>query len=272
MLYADYQRAAQSILPRLPEDNWPIGLILGSGLGELGEKLAGPIEIPYKDIPGFAVSSAPGHRGILIAGELAGRRVLCMQGRLHRYEGYSFAQVAFPVRVLRLLGVQTLLVTNAAGGINTAYAVGDIMVIADHINFMGGNPLAGLHEPAFGERFFDMGTAYTPALRELAHLCAQKLGMSLREGVYLAVTGPSYETPAEIRAFRVLGADAVGMSTVPEVLAARHCGMDVLGLSLIANPAAGVTDAVLSGEEVIAIGQAKAKEMEALVTAIVQGI
>ena len=272
MQLTDYQVAARYVRARLPLPTCPIAIILGSGLGELGERLADAIEIPYADIPGFTRSTAPGHRGMLLAGELAGRPVLCMQGRLHRYEGHGFAQVTFPVRVLRLLGVQTLLVTNAAGGINTGYAVGDIMVIADHINLMGGNPLAGLHEPVFGERFFDMGTAYTPALRSLAHASAQRLGMRLREGVYIAVTGPSYETPAEIRAFRALGADAVGMSTVPEVIAARHCGMDILGLSLITNLAAGVTDAVLSGEEVIAIGRAKAREMEALVTEIVQGV
>jgi len=272
MQLTDYQTAADYLRTRLPGKDYPIGLILGSGLGELGEKLANPIAIPYADIPGFAVSGAPGHLGLLIAGELAGRPVLCMQGRLHHYEGHDFAHITFPVRVLRLLGVETLLVTNAAGGINTGYSVGDIMVIADHINLMGGNPLAGLHEPAFGERFFDMGTAYTPALRRLAQASAEKLGMSLREGVYIAVTGPSYETPAEIRAFRILGADAVGMSTVPEVIAARHCGMDILGLSLITNLAAGVTDAVLSGEEVIAIGRAKAREMEALVTEIIKEI
>ena len=270
MQLSDYQAAADYLRPLLSGKTYPIGIILGSGLGELGEKLANVTQIPYADIPGFASSGAPGHKGMLLAGELAGQPVLCMQGRLHRYEGHEFAQVTFPVRTLRLLGVRTLLVTNAAGGINTGYAVGDIMVIADHINLMGGNPLAGLHEPAFGERFFDMGTAYTPALHALAHACAARLGMALREGVYIAVTGPSYETPAEIRAFRTLGADAVGMSTVPEVIAARHCGMDILGLSLITNMAAGVTDAVLFGEEVIAIGRAKAREMEALVTEIVK--
>jgi len=269
MQYNDYETAAQYLRARLPEENYSIAIILGSGLGGLGDSLANAVAIPYAGIPGFAASGAPGHRGMLIAGELAGRQVLCMQGRLHRYEGHDFAQVTFPVRVLRLLGVRTLLVTNAAGGINTGYAVGDVMVIVDHINLMGGNPLAGLHEPSFGERFFDMGTAYTPALRELAHTCAVRLGQSLREGVYIAVTGPSYETPAEIRAFRTLGADAVGMSTVPEVICARHCGMDILGLSLITNLAAGVTDTVLSGGEVIAIGKAKAKEMEALVTEII---
>ncbi|MDR2687940.1 MAG: purine-nucleoside phosphorylase [Oscillospiraceae bacterium] len=270
--FSDYQRAASYLRPLLPLPSYPLAIVLGSGLGELGDKLTGPVAIPYAAIPGFAQSGAPGHRGVLLAGELAGRGVLCMQGRLHRYEGHGFAQVTFPVRVLRLLGVETLLVTNAAGGINAGYAVGDVMVIADHINLMGGNPLAGLHEPAFGERFFDMGAAYAPVLRKLAHACAARLGMSLREGVYVAVTGPSYETPAEIRAFRALGADAVGMSTVPEVICARHCGMDILGLSLITNMAAGVTDAVLSGEEVIAIGRAKAREMESLVTEIVKEI
>ena len=272
MQYADYEQAAEYIRTCLPADDYPIGIILGSGLGGLGEKLADVTAIPYSDIPGFAVSGAPGHRGMLLAGELAGRPVLCMQGRLHRYEGHSFESVVLPVRVLRLLGVRTLIVTNAAGGINTAFAVGDIMVIEDHINLMGGNPLAGLYLPELGERFFDMGTAYTPALRELAMQTAQGLGYSLLRGIYVAVTGPSYETPAEIRAFRILGADAVGMSTVPEVIAARHCGMDILGLSLITNHAAGVTDAVLSGEEVLEIGRAKAKEMETLVMGIIAKI
>jgi purine-nucleoside phosphorylase len=269
MRYADYQRAADYIREKLPPGAYAAGIILGSGLGGLGEKLNGATAIPYGGIPGFAVSGAPGHRGLLLAGELAGRRVLCMQGRLHRYEGHSYESVVFPVRVLRLLGVRTLVVTNAAGGINTGFAVGDIMAIEDHINLMGGNPLAGLYLPELGERFFDMGTAYTPALRELAMQCAQDLGFPLRRGVYLAVTGPSYETPAEIRAFRALGADAVGMSTVPEVIAARHCGMEILGLSLITNLAAGVTDAVLSGEEVLETGRARAGEMEALVTGVV---
>ena len=268
-----YFEAAQYIKNQVPSfAPVEIGVILGSGLGGLGDKLRDVTAIPYSEIPGFAVSTAPGHKGQLLLGTLGGRRVACMQGRLHRYEGHAFADIILPVRVLRLLGVKTLIVTNAAGGINFDYAVGDIMIIADHINLMGGNPLVGQHDPAFGERFFDMGTAYTPALRELAKDCAARLGMSLQEGVYVAVTGPSYETPAEIRAFRGMGADAVGMSTVPEVLAARHCGMDILGLSLITNAAAGVTDAVLSGEEVIAIGQAKAREMEALVTEIVRGI
>ncbi|MDR0530933.1 MAG: purine-nucleoside phosphorylase [Oscillospiraceae bacterium] len=269
MQYQEYLAAAQAIKNKLPGGEWPLGIILGSGLGELGERLERAAAVPYGDIPGFRCSGAPGHKGRLLAGELAGRRVLCMQGRLHLYEGYSPAEVTFPVRVLRLLGVRTLIVTNAAGGIHTDFAVGDVMVIRDHINLMGGNPLAGLYLPEFGERFFDMGEAYAPALRALAHEAAAGQGLALREGVYCAVMGPSYETPAEIRAFRALGADAVGMSTVPEVIAARGCGMRVLGLSLITNMAAGVTGAALSGEEVLETGRRKAREMEALVAGIV---
>jgi len=265
-----YALAAEYIQSRLPSPApISIGIILGSGLGALGEQLGNATAIPYSDIPGWASSSAPGHEGRLIAGELSGQRVMCMQGRLHRYEGHDFSAITFPMRVMHSLGVRTLIVTNAAGGINFDYAVGDIMLINDHINLMGGNPLIGPNADDFGERFFDMGTTYTPALRVLAHNCAAKLGMNLRKGVYVAVTGPSYETPAEIRAFRALGADAVGMSTVPEVIAARHCGMDILGLSLITNHAAGVKDEVLCGGEVIAIGQLKAKEMQALVTKII---
>ena len=246
-----------------------IGIILGSGLGALGDQLENAVAIPYEDIPGWASSSAPGHSGRLVIGELSGKRVLCMQGRLHFYEGHPFSAVTFPLRVMHNLGVRTLIVTNAAGGINFDYSVGDIMLITDHINFMGGNPMVGKNDDHFGERFFDMGTAYTPALRKLAKICAASLNMNLHEGVYVAVTGPSYETPAEIRAFRAMGADAVGMSTVPEVIAARHCGMDILGLSLITNHAAGVKDEVLGHEEVMEVGQMKAKEMQALVGEVI---
>jgi len=235
----NYQPAIDYIKSLSPEPV-QIAIILGSGLGALGDKLEHAVAIPYEDIPGWANSTAPGHSGRLIIGMLGGKRVLCMQGRLHFYEGHPLSAVAFPIRVMHSLGVRTLIVTNAAGGINFDYAVGDIMLITDHINFMDSNPMIGKNDDTFGERFFDMGTAYTPALRKLGQTCAKKLNMHLHEGVYVAVTGPSYETPAEIRAFRALGADAVGMSTVPEVIAARHCGMDILGLSLITNHAAGV--------------------------------
>ena len=268
-----YQPAIDYIRTRLPSpEPIPIGIILGSGLGGLGEQLRNATAVPYGDIPGWAASSAPGHAGKLIVGELGGQRVLCMQGRLHLYEGHPFGAITFPLRVMHGLGVRTLIVTNAAGGINVEYSIGDMMLISDHINLMGSNPMIGPNDDRFGERFFDMGTAYTPALRDLAKQCAANLHMHLHEGVYIAVTGPSYETPAEIRAFRALGADAVGMSTAPEVIAARHCGMDVLGLSLITNMAAGVTDAVLSGDEVIEIGQLMAREMQTLVTEIVGGL
>ncbi|MDR1927754.1 MAG: purine-nucleoside phosphorylase [Oscillospiraceae bacterium] len=274
-MLAAYQEAAETVFARLPQrEDFSAGLILGSGLGSLGERLTDVTRIPYGEIPGFALSTAPGHSGCLLAGTLGGKRVLCMQGRHHRYEGCSFAQIIFPIRVLALMGVKTLLVTNAAGGIDPDYSVGNLMLIADHINLMGGNPLAGLHCPALGERFFDMTAAYAPSLRRLAKERARAMGIALREGVYLAVTGPSYETPAEIRAFRLLGASAVGMSTVPEVTAARHCGMRVLGCSVITNMAAGITDAPLTGEEVLETGrriQTLAPLMESILAALPEG-
>lgn len=266
-----YQTAVDYIKNISPEPV-RIAIILGSGLGGLADKLTDAVAIPYEDIPGFVSSTAPGHNGRLVIGTLGGKRVLCMQGRLHLYEGYPFGAITFPLRVFKLLGVQTLVVTNAAGGINTGYNVGDFMLITDHINLMGSNPMIGKNDDNFGLRFFDMGTAYTPALRELALRCAGELDLHLHQGVYIGVTGPSYETPAEIRAFRAWGADAVGMSTVPEVIAARHCGMDVLGLSLITNMAAGVLDEVLGHDEVMEIGQLKAKDMQRLVGEIIANI
>ena len=265
--------AAEYIRQYLPKGfHARVGIVLGSGLGRLGEALTDAVALPYADIPGFASATAPGHRGCLLAGRLAGQDVLCLQGRFHRYEGHAFADIVFPIRVLRLLGVDTLLVTNAAGGINTGYAVGDLMLIADHINLMGGNPLIGPNPDAFGERFFDMGTAYTPALRALARTCAAEQGLCLREGVYIAVTGPSYETPAEIRAFRLFGADAVGMSTVPETLAARHSGMRVLGLSCITNMAAGVLDQPLNHGEVMETGARVKNTFERLLCGVIEAI
>ena len=249
-----------------------IGLVLGSGLGPLADAIESPATIDYKDIPGFAVSTAPSHRGRLVGGMLSGKKVLCMQGRLHLYEGHSISDVVFPIKVMHAMGIETLIVTNAAGGINTGFSVGDIMVIADHINFMGQNPLIGPHDPSLGPRFNDMTTAYTPSLRKLAHDTAKQLGLSLREGVYLGCLGPSFETPAEIRAFRTLGADAVGMSTVPEVIMAANCSMRVLGLSLITNMAAGVTAGPVSGDEVNEVGDRMSTVMQRLVSALIKGI
>jgi purine-nucleoside phosphorylase len=196
-------------------------------------------------------STAPGHKGQFVFGTLSGKRVAAMQGRVHTYEGYSFEEVTFAVRVLKLLGAGTLIVTNACGAVNLDYHVGDIMVINDHIKLTGQCPLTGQNMPEFGVRFPDMSKTYTPALRDLAIKSAAALGQTLRDGVYMFFTGPQYETPAEIRAARVLGADTVGMSTVPEVIAARHAGMDILGFSLISNMAAGVLDQPLSEQEVL---------------------
>ena len=242
-----------------------IGLILGSGLGGLAERMDAPQALDYKDIPGFLSSTAPGHAGRLVFGSLSGRPVVCMQGRFHLYEGYDVKDIVFPIRVMKLLGVETLILTNAAGGINIDYNVGDLMVINDHINFTGENPLVGANDPIFGTRFPDMSKAYDPALRELVKEAVCGVDIRLREGVYLACKGPSYETPAEIRAFRIWGADAVGMSTVPEVIAANHCGMKVLALSLITNMAAGVLDKPLTEQEVIEIGNKKSGELQKLV-------
>ena len=249
-----------------------VAIVLGSGLGELAQAVEQPVIIDYKDIPGFAKSTAPSHAGRLVCGRLAGKDVMCMQGRLHLYEGHPIADVVFPIKVMHALSIKTLIVTNAAGGINTGFSVGDIMVISDHINFMGQNPLVGPHDKSLGPRFNDMTTAYDVSLRALAHKKAGEMGLSLREGVYLGCLGPSFETPAEIRAFRTLGADAVGMSTVPEVIVAKNCSMRVLGLSLITNMAAGVLNRPLSGDEVNAVGDEMSPVMQKLVSAIISDI
>lgn len=252
-------------LPTAPQ----VGLVLGSGLGGLADRLENPVYIPYSEIPGFVVSTAPGHAGRFVAGQLAGKQVLCMQGRLHFYEGHSMEDIVFPVRVMKELGIEALILTNAAGGVNLEFSVGDLMIIEDHINFMGRNPLTGPNDEEVGPRFCDMTFAYTPALRELALKVAAEQGVAVRTGVYLGYMGPSYETPAEIRAFRTLGADAVGMSTVPEVIAASHCGLPVLAISLITNMAAGIEKKKLSGDEVIAIADRRAQVLQDLVQGVV---
>lgn len=261
-------KAVEFIKTKITGD-FEIGIILGSGLGTLGEKIENPQFVDYKDIPNFPVSTAPGHVGRFVFGTLNGKKVMCMQGRIHLYEGYEVQNVVMPIRVMKMMGVKKLIVTNAAGGINESFSVGDIMVITDHINFTGKNCLMGKNDDAFGCRFPDMSFAYAPKLREIAFNCAEKLGMKLREGVYIGCTGPSYETPAEIRAFRVLGADTVGMSTVQEVIAANHCGIDVLGFSLVSNKAAGLSGERLTEEEVLTIGRQKSEEMQKLITEIV---
>lgn len=232
-----------------------IGIILGSGLGEYVEALENPKVLPYAEIPEFPASTVPGHAGEWHAGTLHGKRAAMMRGRFHFYEGYSLQDVTLPVRVMQTLGVRTLIVTNAAGGVNTGFAPGDLMVISDFINMTGANPLFGPNMDAFGPRFPDMSKAFDPALRALAHRCAQSRGITLREGVYAQMTGPCYETPAEIRMLRVLGADAVGMSTVPETIIARHGGQRVLGISCITNMAAGILDQPLNHAEVMQTGE-----------------
>ena len=252
-------------LPAAPE----LALVLGSGLGGLADQIEAPVYIPYSEIPHFPVSTAPGHAGRFVYGTLAGRRVLCMQGRFHYYEGHDMAAIALPVRVLKALGCRALVLTNAAGGVNWDFAVGDFMLITDHINFMGANPLRGENDEAIGPRFCDMTQVYAPALQQVARQVAAAQGLALKEGVYLGYMGPSFETPAEIRAFRTLGADAVGMSTVPEAIAAAHCGLPVLGVSLITNMAAGMAGKRLSGEEVIEIADRRGPVFQAYIRAVV---
>ncbi|WP_141433400.1 purine-nucleoside phosphorylase [Bacillus sp. 03113] len=228
-----------------------IGLILGSGLGILADEIEEAVKIPYHEIPDFPVSTVEGHAGQLVFGKLSGMNVVAMQGRFHFYEGYTLEKVTFPVRVMKELGVNTLIVTNAAGGVNESFKPGDLMIISDHINNMGTSPLIGPNDSRFGVRFPDLSEAYSKELRMLAKEVANTLAIKVQEGVYVGNTGPAYETPAEIRMLRVVGADAVGMSTVPEVIVARHSGIEVLGISCISNMAAGILDQPLNHEEVI---------------------
>ncbi|KJS82730.1 MAG: purine nucleoside phosphorylase [Peptococcaceae bacterium BICA1-8] len=249
-----------------------IGLILGSGLGVLAEEITNPVFLPYQDIPGFPVSTVEGHAGRLVTGELAGVPVLTMQGRFHYYEGYEMDKVTFPIRVMQGLGIKQLLVTNAAGGINLSFEPGSIMIITDHINLMGTNPLIGSNRDDFGPRFPDMTLAYCPQLQRVVKTVAQDLQITVKEGVYVGVTGPSYETPAEIRYLRAIGADAVGMSTVPEVIIANHGGMSVLGISCITNMAAGVTGQRLNHNEVIETANKVRENLRLLLLGIINNL
>ena len=268
---ADYIRTAADLTPH-------IGIILGSGLGNFAEHIHDATRIPYAEIPHFPTSTVQGHSGHLVIGTIAGVPVAVMQGRVHAYEGYPLSQVTFPTRVLGLLGCKTLIVTNAAGGVNTRYKQGLLVAISDHINLTGTNAALGPNEPRFaslpgaGQRFFDMSAAYSPRLRALAVAEAARQGFQLAEGVYLAVLGPSFETPAEIRAFRTLGADLVGMSTVHEVIVARHMGLEVLGISLVTNMAAGVRDEIIQHEDVMDVGRRAESQFTSLLTAIIPKI
>jgi purine-nucleoside phosphorylase len=232
-----------------------IGLVLGSGLGAFAKSLEGAVAIPFGEIPHFPTSTAIGHRGELVLGRSQGVPLAVMAGRVHLYEGYSSAQVAFPVRVLARAGVKTLILTNAAGGVNVNYKPGELVVLEDHINLTGHNPLIGPNEDELGLRFPDMTDVYDPALREVAEKACWKAGVPVRKGVYLGLTGPSYETPAEIRMARALGADVVGMSTVLEAIAARHMGLRCLGISCVTNMAAGVLKKKIHHQEVLDVGE-----------------
>lgn len=245
-------------------------IVLGSGLGKLADVIGDAVYCDYNDLPHFKKGLAPGHRGRLVLGYLGEKAVMCMQGRLHFYEGHTLEDVTYPIRVMAHFGIKNVILSNAAGGINKAFSVGDLMLITDHINFMGHNPLIGTNEAEFGPRFPDMTYAYDRHLAKLARETAKDLDIPLQEGVYLACAGPSYETPAEIRAFRLLGADAVGMSTVPEVIVANHSGMNVLAMSCISNMAAGILEKRLTEEEVLAAGEQVSTKFGQLVTAIVQ--
>lgn len=247
-----------------------IGLILGSGLGGFADLFQEKQVILYRDIPGFSSTSVSGHAGELALCSDRGVEVAIMNGRFHYYEGISPDKIAIPVRALKLLGVDTLIVTNAAGGINEKFCRGDLMLITDHINFAGVNPLIGKNDDQMGPRFADMSAAYSPELQVLAEETAGELGIELKKGVYAMMSGPNYETPAEIRALRVLGADAVGMSTVPEVLVAAHCGMRVLGISCISNMAAGLQQEALTHQEVQETGSMVKDKFQALLWSVLE--
>lgn len=254
MDFTDYQKSAdylRSIVSFTPD----VAIILGSALGPFADEIESPITVDYCDIPNFLVSTAPGHAGKLIFGQIAGKNVVCMSGRFHSYEGYDFEQLAIPIRVMKLLGVKAVILTNAAGAVNESYRPGDVMILTDHIKLTGHSPLRGKNIDEFGPRFFDVSDMYTPQLRAIARQCAVDSGLRVHEGVYFFMTGPQFETPAEIRAIRSLGGDTVGMSTVTEALTAAHCRLPVLALSVVTNMAAGVLPQPLTTEEVNEVGE-----------------
>ncbi len=258
--------AAEYIKGRIGASAEPVaGIVLGSGLGKLADKIENPVVIPYKEIPHFPASTAVGHKGNFIAGTLGGQFVVAMQGRFHYYEGYPMEYVTLPIRVMKVLGIKYLFVSNAAGGVNFSYKVGDLMVIKDHINLLP-NPLIGPNMEEFGPRFPDMTRPYSPELIASVEEIAAAEGIELHRGVYLASTGPTYETPAEYKYFRTIGADAVGMSTIPEVIVARHCGIPVFGMSVITNEAHDeyAPDYVNDGDDVVRAADAAADKMSLL--------
>jgi purine-nucleoside phosphorylase len=258
-IYARAEHAARTIRARSTEEP-RIAVILGSGLGAFADEFEDSVAVPYEEIPGFMVSTAAGHAGRLVIGKVDQVPVIAMQGRVHFYEGYSLEEVTFPIRTFKLLGIKTVVLTNAAGGINVELSQGALMVISDHLNLMGVNPLRGPNEDRFGPRFPDMSAVYSRRLQEMVVEEARAMGVEIRRGIYGALPGPSYETPAEIHMLRTFGVDAVGMSTVPEAIVARQMGMDVLGISCITNMAAGISDQPINHEEVMETGE-RVREM-----------
>jgi purine-nucleoside phosphorylase len=270
-LYSRAEHAARTIKARTAAKP-KVALVLGSGLGAFADEFQDSVAIPYHEIPGFVTSTAQGHAGRLVIGKVGDVPVLAMQGRVHYYEGYTLEQVTFPVRTFKLLGIDTLILTNAAGGIDVQLSQGALMVISNHLNLMGVNPLVGPNDERLGPRFPDMSEVYSRELQELAVGCARDINVNVRRGVYAALSGPSYETPAEIHMLRSLGADAVGMSTVPEAIVARHMSMKVLGLSCITNMAAGITEAPINHEEVMETGERVRITFTQLLRSIIHGL
>lgn len=248
-----------------------IAIVLGSGLGELADEYC-EIKLAYSEIPGFPVSTVKGHNGNLVFAKVNGKNVMMMQGRFHFYEGHSMQAVTYPIKIMKKLGVETILITNAAGGVNPYFKPSSLMIIKDHINFMGTNPLIGPNDDTLGERFPDMSEVYTKSLREIAHTCSKNLNIPVEEGIYIALTGPTYETPAEVNMVRTLGADAVGMSTVPEAIVASYLKMKVLGISCICNSAAGISTVGLSHKEVLEAAEKAKTNFKKLVLEIIKSI
>ena len=269
MLLDNLKESAAYIKSITGDIKFDIAMVLGSGLGDMAETLGEVIYIPYSEIPHFPVSTVPGHKGRLAIGLLEGKRVVCMQGRFHYYEGWTMQQCVYPIQVFKMLGINNLMLTNAAGCVNTAWQPGDLMVINDHIKVMGDSPMRGANCDELGPRFFDMSHVYEKELQKVAHIAAAKLGFSLRDGVYMLFGGPQFETPAEVRMARLLGADAVGMSTVPEAISASQMSMKVLGISCLTNMGAGILDQPLNHEEVLETGEKVKSRFQALVREII---
>lgn len=248
-----------------------IAIVLGSGLGELADEYC-EIKLAYSEIPGFPISTVKGHNGNLVFAKVNGKNIMMMQGRFHFYEGHSMQTVTYPIKIMKKLGVETILITNAAGGVNPYFKPSSLMIIKDHINFMGTNPLIGPNDDTLGERFPDMSEVYTKSLREIAHTCSKNLNIPVEEGIYIALTGPTYETPAEVNMVRTLGADAVGMSTVPEAIVASYLKMKVLGISCICNSAAGISTVGLSHKEVLEAAEKAKTNFKKLVLEIIKSI